>query len=125
MSRRISMTDEDRAIGARVREARTMAGMRLEDLAAAIGVTHQQLQKYEVGINRINITALRRLAEAQNRPITWFFDQDSDPVPIELDHALREILATCRELPVPLRAHLLDHAKTLREVAAKHREIAA
>lgn len=56
------ITPEDRAVGARLRAARRRAGITQQELAAWLGVTYQQVHKYEHGINRI--TAPRVLAAA-------------------------------------------------------------
>lgn len=61
-------------IGSRLREARTMRGMSQEDLAKRIGLTFQQVQKYEKGANRISATQLFDLAGIMELPITWFFE---------------------------------------------------
>ncbi|MBO0716445.1 MAG: helix-turn-helix domain-containing protein [Rhizobiales bacterium] len=50
--------EHDRVVGARVRSMRTSAGMSQGDLGEALGVTFQQIQKYEKGTNRISGSAL-------------------------------------------------------------------
>ncbi len=61
---------EDRLIGARLRHLRTTAGISQSDLGQAIGVTFQQVQKYENGVNRVSGSAMisicRRLKCAPN-----------------------------------------------------------
>lgn len=63
----------DLHVGARLRLKRQIAGMSQIDLAAAIGVTFQQVQKYEVGTNRISASSLHAAATALKAPIGWFF----------------------------------------------------
>lgn len=48
-------------------------GLSQEELAGRIGISFQQLQKYETGENRISAARLFRLAGALDVPITWFF----------------------------------------------------
>lgn len=54
----------DRDIGARLRHARTVRGLTQADLGQVIGVSFQQIQKYESGTNRISVSALILLARA-------------------------------------------------------------
>ncbi len=62
-------------VGARVRLRRTLRGMTQTDLGDAIGVTFQQMQKYEKGTNRISASRLYALAGALDVPISFFFDE--------------------------------------------------
>lgn len=64
----------DLHVGARIRFKRKIAGISQIDLAAAIGVTFQQIQKYELGSNRISASSLYAAAAALKAPITWFFE---------------------------------------------------
>lgn len=61
-----STTEFDRALGVQVRAVRTAAGMTQSDLARAVGLTFQQIQKYEQGANRISASMLLQLGEALN-----------------------------------------------------------
>ena len=63
---------EARKIGARVREARTSRGVTLATLSARIGLTYQQLQKYETGANRISASTLVHIGLALDTPIEFF-----------------------------------------------------
>jgi transcriptional regulator with XRE-family HTH domain len=64
----------DVAVGERVREFRKDANLSQIALADQIGVTYQQVQKYENGINRIGAGRLTQIARALGVPITAFFD---------------------------------------------------
>ncbi len=59
-----SASEVDRMVGVRIRARRLDLGMSQEGLAAAIGVTFQQVQKYEKGINRVAASTLIDIAEA-------------------------------------------------------------
>ena len=61
-------------VGKRLRFGRTMHGMSQEAIGDAIGVTFQQIQKYERGINCIRSSKLFDLAKALKVPITFFFE---------------------------------------------------
>lgn len=64
----------DREIGARVRARRLEIGMSQERLAELLGVTFQQVQKYEKGANRIAAGRLFDLSSALDMPISRFFE---------------------------------------------------
>jgi len=71
-------TDYDRAIGVRIREARLALGLSQKDVADAIGVSYQQLQKYESGGDRIPPARIELLVTILHRPISWFFPRATD-----------------------------------------------
>jgi transcriptional regulator with XRE-family HTH domain len=60
-------------VGSRVRMRRQLLGMNQERLASALGITFQQVQKYENGHNRISASRLAAIAQALDAPITFFF----------------------------------------------------
>ncbi len=61
-------------VGARVRLRRNQLGLTLMTLAKAVGVTYQQLQKYERGVNRIGASRLFNLSRVLDVPISFFFE---------------------------------------------------
>ena len=61
-------------VGARVRLRRTLLGMSQEKLGEAIGLTFQQVQKYERGANRIGSSRLYDLSRVLDVPVSFFFD---------------------------------------------------
>lgn len=63
----------DRHVGARIREERTAAGVTQSQLGEAIGVTFQQVQKYERGTNRISASMIVRVANTLNVPLVSLF----------------------------------------------------
>ena len=64
----------DRHVGARVRMRRLMLDMTQTDLADGLGLTFQQVQKYEKGANRIGASRLQHIADILQVPISFFFD---------------------------------------------------
>ncbi len=64
----------DAHVGGRVRLRRTLLGMSQEKLGDALGLTFQQVQKYERGVNRIGASRLFDLARVLDVPIGFFFD---------------------------------------------------
>src|SRR6185437_5430682 len=69
----------DVQVGSRVRLRRNMLGLSQEKLGEAIGLTFQQVQKYERGANRIGASRLHELSRVLDVPVQFFFD-DMDPV---------------------------------------------
>lgn len=64
----------DRKIGQRVRSRRLEIGMSQERLAELLGVTFQQVQKYEKGVNRIAASRLHDIAASLDMPVARFFE---------------------------------------------------
>lgn len=126
----------DMHVGARLRLRRTLLGLSQEKLGEAIGLTFQQVQKYERGANRIGASRLFDIARVLDVPIGYFFDEMTDdtaskspshlvgkedelePEPYEKDPmARRETLELVRayyKISDPqLRRRLFDMAKAL------------
>ena len=66
--------DIDAHIGSRVRLRRLTAGVSQEQLGAALGVTFQQVQKYEKGTNRIGAARLYRISRILHVPVSYFYE---------------------------------------------------
>lgn len=73
--------ERDVHAGVRLRQRRTELGMSQERLADAVGVTFQQIQKYERGVNRISISRVSALARVLEVPVEYFFTADTAPTP--------------------------------------------
>ena len=74
----ISMTKipnpTDKYVGSRVRMRRMMLGLSQEKLADALGLTFQQIQKYEKGTNRISASRLQAISQILDAPVHFFFE---------------------------------------------------
>src|SRR3712207_4542560 len=116
-------TAVDHLVGARVRLRRQSLGMSQTELGEKIGVTFQQLQKYETGANRIGASRLVSIAGALGVPITFFFEElkpagepadENDPVMVALrDRMTVELIKAFAALPSPiLRRCILDFVRT-------------
>ncbi|HUC65202.1 MAG TPA: helix-turn-helix transcriptional regulator [Stellaceae bacterium] len=79
-------------VGSRVRLRRTLLGMSQERLGEAIGLTFQQVQKYERGANRLSASALWRAADAVDVPVSYFFDGLSQGHAVAADDQLDVIV---------------------------------
>jgi transcriptional regulator with XRE-family HTH domain len=62
-------------VGARVRLRRTMLGMSQEKLGEALGLTFQQVQKYERGANRVGASRLWEMSRVLDVPVSYFFEE--------------------------------------------------
>ena len=117
--------DIDLHLGKRLRRRRRLLGLTQQQLAAAVGVRFQQIQKYECGANRISAARLWSLAEALEVPVGYFYDglaSDAHEEPAEERLESGEVLAR-KETQDLVRAYyqlgerprrrLLDLAKSL------------
>jgi transcriptional regulator with XRE-family HTH domain len=68
----------DKHVGSRVRMRRMMLGMSQEKLGDALGLTFQQVQKYEKGTNRIGASRLQQIAHFLQVPVSFFFEGAPD-----------------------------------------------
>src|SRR5271156_21827 len=64
----------DKHVGSRVRMRRMMLSMSQEKLGDALGLTFQQVQKYEKGTNRIGASRLQQISQILQVPVSFFFD---------------------------------------------------
>ncbi len=75
------MFKSEKAIGALIRQLRKSSGMSQMQLAEKIGVSYQQVQKYEKGINRLSISRLKQIAGALGVMVNVFLD-DVEPLAV-------------------------------------------
>src|ERR1041384_4005290 len=64
----------DKHVGSRVRMRRMMLNMSQEKLGDSLGLTFQQVQKYEKGTNRIGASRLQQIAHILQVPVSFFFE---------------------------------------------------
>ena len=69
----------DKHVGSRVRMRRMMLGMSQEKLGDALGLTFQQIQKYEKGTNRIGASRLQQISLILQVPVSFFFEGSPPP----------------------------------------------
>jgi transcriptional regulator with XRE-family HTH domain len=79
-------------VGRRLRLRRTLLGMSQERLGQLLGLTFQQIQKYERGVNRIGSSRLYELGQILDVPVSFFFDDmpDGEEAPELLASGLAE-----------------------------------
>jgi transcriptional regulator with XRE-family HTH domain len=68
------VTDIDVHLGKRLRRRRRLLSLTQQQLASAVGVRFQQIQKYECGANKISAARLWQLARALDVPVTYFYE---------------------------------------------------
>ena len=68
----------DAHVGSRVRQRRKLLGMGQEQLGEALGLSYQQVQKYERGTDRISASRLYQLSQIFDVPVSFFFDEPID-----------------------------------------------
>ena len=88
-----AVTPQDRAIGERIREARIAGGMSQKELGGLLGVSYQQVQKYENGKNGVRGGRIEGLVTALNRPINYFFPNATD-VRVTAEPEVRQFIST-------------------------------
>ena len=89
-------------VGARMRQRRTLLGMSQEKLGTAVGLTFQQIQKYERGFNRVSFSRLVDIAHALDcRVVDLIGDLDDASIPSPL---FRQDTAHLREAGAPFRS---------------------
>jgi len=105
-------------VGGRVRLRRTLLGMSQERLGEAVGLTFQQIQKYERGANRIGASRLYELSTLLDVPIGYFFDD----LPDELQtHEGRFSRGLADQGQAPLENDPLTRRETLELVRAYYK----
>lgn len=111
----------DLHVGTRIRLRRTLLGLSQTDLGTTIGLTFQQVQKYERGSNRVSASILHHIAGALDVPVSFFFDdlpEDMKLPPMGQEESLsrRESLELMRHyysIPEDLRRQLYELIKVM------------
>ena len=115
-------------VGKRIRHRRWMNGTTQQQLAEAVGIKFQQIQKYETGMNRVSASRLWDIAHVLGVPVSFFFDGlDSDtqtttkagdlPGDIMTDKEALDLLRSYYAIPENQRRRLFDLARVLSEAA--------
>ena len=102
----------DTHVGTRLRHRRTLVGMSQQQLGKYLGVTFQQIQKYERAANRISASRLFRLARILDIPVGWFYEEmptdlliGQDNARLKPDHDTEEDILDRRETLELVRAY--------------------
>jgi len=117
-------------VGKRIRHRRWLAGMTQQQLAQAVGIKFQQIQKYETGANRVSASRLWDIADALDVDVSFFFeglgaeqkanaDTKDSSVPADIlgDKEALELVRSYYSIPENQRRRLFDLARVLSDVA--------
>lgn len=114
-------------VGKRIRHRRWLVGMTQQQLAEAVGIKFQQIQKYETGANRVSASRLWDIAAALDIQVSFFFDGIDDKEKAGSSGRLSDDLIGDKEaldlvrsyyaIPENQRRRLFDLARVLSEVA--------
>jgi transcriptional regulator with XRE-family HTH domain len=112
-------------VGKRIRHRRWMVGMTQQQLADAVGIKFQQIQKYETGMNRVSASRLWDIAQTLSVPIQFFFeglgegaDAGADMAPdLMSNREALELLRVYFSIPEAQRKRLFDLARALSDAA--------
>lgn len=105
-------------VGSRVRLRRTLLGLSQEKLGEAVGLTFQQIQKYERGANRIGASRLFEFSRILDVPVSFFFDDMADRV---LGNNGSGVAGFADQVQSPLDPDPLTRRETLELVRAYYR----
>lgn len=72
--REMAASEIDQIVGDRIRRRRILLGFTQDQLGEALGISYQQIQKYETGANRVSAGRLFQIAETLETQVGWFFD---------------------------------------------------
>jgi len=113
----------DTHVGRRVRMRRLMLGLSQTQLGDALGLSFQQVQKYEKGKNRISASRLQQIASIQQVPVTFFFEgaphfpgQDEAPTGAPSPQFVSDYLATSEGLQLTKAFMQIPDAKLRRSI---------
>jgi transcriptional regulator with XRE-family HTH domain len=106
-------------VGTRIRLRRTLMGMSQERLGEALGLTFQQVQKYERGVNRVGASRLYDLSRVLDVPISFFYDDM--PESVGGPRAASRAMAGFGDAQDPFGDDTLNRRETLELVRAYYR----
>jgi transcriptional regulator with XRE-family HTH domain len=109
-------------VGQRIRQRRWAIGMTQQQLAEAVGIKFQQIQKYETGMNRVSASRLWDIAQALRVSINFFFEDVTSGSQPESDEMMSnketlDLLRTYYTIPETQRKRLFDLARSLGDAA--------
>jgi transcriptional regulator with XRE-family HTH domain len=122
----------DKYVGSRVRMRRIMLGMSQEKLGEALGLTFQQIQKYEKGTNRVGASRIQQISEVLQVPVSFLFEGGPSGSPSADGYAdggsptyVSDFLATSEGLALTRAFTKITDAKLRRSIVDLVEQIAA
>jgi transcriptional regulator with XRE-family HTH domain len=117
--------DIQQRVGARIRAARVQRGITVKEVGRCIGVSYQQIWKYEVGKSMVSAGTITAIAQLLRMPISFFLDEAVPFGMLTTDRGFVALLDAYSELDPIRRDLLILIAEALREVGNEHRLLAA
>jgi transcriptional regulator with XRE-family HTH domain len=121
----------DKYVGSRVRMRRIMLGMSQEKLGDALGLTFQQIQKYEKGTNRVGASRIQQISEILQVPVSFLFEGGPSGTPSDEGYGegtspayVSEFLATSEGLALTRAFTRITDAKLRRSIVELVEQIA-
>jgi len=108
-------------VGSRVRLRRTLLGLSQEKLANALGLTFQQVQKYERGLNRIGSSNLYKISRVLSVPVEFFFDDMPEELSEDMDIPAAEELFDIRQIGKRETVHFVNAFYRISDVETRER----
>ena len=108
-------------VGSRIRLRRTLLGMSQERLGESLGLTFQQVQKYERGVNRVGASRLFDLSRVLDVPISFFFDDMPDSLAANFGGTSTRRMNAHSDSQDPFGDDTLSRRETLELVRAYYR----
>ena len=102
----------DSYVGSRIRLRRAIVGYSQERLAEEMGITFQQVQKYERGLNRVSAGRLWKLAKILGVSVNFFFEDMDDNFQSTIPAQIGGALCCCEEAP-PIEDNVLERRDVL------------
>lgn len=101
-------SEADAAVGARIKERRILLGLSQEALGSALGLTFQQVQKYEKGMNRVAVTTAMKICEILQCNMAYLVGEDPARQSVgEHPRLVLEIVRALGVLPERFQRHIL------------------
>lgn len=116
-------------VGKRIRHRRWLVGITQQQLAEAVGIKFQQIQKYETGANRVSASRLWDIADALDVDVSFFFEGlesenvaqedtgESMPADLLADKEALDLVRSYYAIPENQRRRLFELARVLSDVA--------
>src|SRR3954453_14672545 len=123
--------DVDRHVGSRVRMQRMMVGMSQEKLGDPCGITFQQIQKYEKGMNRMGASRLHQIARVLQVPVEFFYEgvpsgpDSGKPLADTSSRSMTDFLGTSEGLELVRAFMAVNDAKVRRRIGDLTRAVGA
>ena len=114
----------DKSVGAKIKLGRLMAGLSREKLGVQLGISWQQIQKYETGMNRVSASRLWDIARAVDVPVSFFFEglhegalADEVTGDILADKEALQLVRAYYAMPAAQRRQIFELARVLSDAA--------